>query len=74
MALLESERGYGDGDGEGDVVMLVDTVLPGIGSYNLREYSGGDEPIAGDAYVSTMLVMLRDAEVVVRLLRELAML
>jgi len=42
-------------------------------SYDCREHSRGDEPKAGDAYWPTMLVMLRDAEGVVRLLREPAM-
>ena len=74
LARLESERGYGDSDGDEDVLMSMYAVLPGMGSYDRREYSGGDEPENGDAYLSTTLVMLRNVEVVVRLLRELAML
>ena len=74
LALLESERGYGDGDGEEDLLTSPCPRPLRRGSYLRREYPAGDEPIAGDAYLSTTSVMFRDAEGVVFLLLELAML
>ena len=60
----------------GDEAMLTSlcALLSRIGSYECREYSGGDDPMAGEAYWSTMSVMFRDVEGVIRCLRELAML
>ena len=74
MARLESERGCGDGDDDEDMLTSPCPRPLRIGSYDRREYSGSDDPIAGDAYLSTILVTLRDAGGVFLLLRELAIL